>query len=292
MTQIFVRPEQAIPEDIDGRPRPSFVSSARREGRVRNETVADDKADDMAALLAEHRKAIARGTRSPAGANDAGGLSQDLHDCGGYHLALLQISLKLLEAFVPEGRARAHLDRTKTQLARFAADLGSIAAAQPSAPRSRPDRAPRGDVRSGAECRDLNAFLTETLDAWSLASGLPVAFRCNRPRLRLPIALEQPLLRILQESLTNILKHARTASRVSVDLTVRRGVLTLTIGDDGCGFDPVPVRASGADDPAASGMGLPGMAARMARIGGSLVVDTGCGRGTRIQARLRLPHPV
>ena len=243
----------------------------------------------MAALLAEHRKAIARGTRPPPGANDAGALSQDLHDCGGYHLALLQISLKLLEAFVPEGRARAHLDRTKTQLARFAADLGSIAAAQAPAPRSRPDRLRPDETRSGPACRDLDVFLTETLEAWSLASGLPVDFRCDRPRLRLPIALEQPLLRILQEALTNVLKHARTASRVTVDLTARRGILTLAVGDDGCGFDPARVQAPGAP---ASGMGLPGMAARMERIGGSLAVDSAHGRGTRIRARLNLPRPV
>jgi len=290
MTQIFAPPEQAKTDAVGERRKASFVSPAKRAGGFRNETVVED----MAALLAEHRKAIARGTRPPPAANDAGGLSQDLHDCGGYHLALIQISLKLLEAFVPEGRARAHLDRTKAQLAHFAADLGAIAASQAPAPRPRPGRARPDDARHGPDCRDLDAFLTETLAAWSLTSGLPVAFRCNRPHLRLPIALEQPLLRILQESLTNVLKHARTASRVTVDLTARRGVLTLTIGDDGCGFDPARLRSVPAPDAGSggSGMGLPGMAARMDRIGGRLAVDAACGRGTRIRARLNLPRPV
>ena len=278
-----------------------FSSRSSSAFRIKGHFSSDAPDHDMEILLADHRRTIARGTIASEVVDDTGldrglsvlrseqarpggigvttDLAQDLHDCGGYHLALLQISLKLLDAFVPEGRGRAHLDRTKAQLARFAADLGSIAARQAVI------------ARAETDSRDLEAFLVATPDAWSLACGLPVDFRCNRPGLRLPVAIEQPLLRVLQESLTNVLKHARTATRVTVDLSVRRGFLTLTVADDGCGFDPPPTLAAGrrSTHEKAVGQGLPGMAARMARIGGRLTIESARGHGTRIRARLRLP---
>lgn len=84
---------------------------------------------------------------------------------------------------------------------------------------------------------------------------------------RLPPAVETALYRIVQESLTNIARHAR-ASTVSVLLEHREGRIRAIIEDDGCGFDPVQVRAS------AGGLGLYGMQERVELLGGVFRIES------------------
>ena len=81
------------------------------------------------------------------------------------------------------------------------------------------------------------------------------------------------ILRVLQESLTNVLKHSR-ATQVRVEISLRRDParLVLAVADDGCGFDPAsPV----------AGRGLSGMRRRARQIGAALEVVSGS-RGTCI----------
>ena len=78
--------------------------------------------------------------------------------------------------------------------------------------------------------------------------------------------------RIVQESLTNVIRHAQ-ASSVSVLLTRDAGQIRLVIEDDGVGFDAVSASAHGG--------GLQGMADRVGAVGGALTVATAPGRGTR-----------
>jgi signal transduction histidine kinase len=95
---------------------------------------------------------------------------------------------------------------------------------------------------------------------------------------RLAPELESTVYRLVQESLTNVAKHAG-ATRVDIVLRRRGGALELEVRDDGQGFDP----AVGSE-----GFGLTGMRERAELAGGRLEVDSGPG-GTRIQAVL--PEP-
>ncbi len=81
------------------------------------------------------------------------------------------------------------------------------------------------------------------------------------------------LLRVAQEALTNVTKHA-AAAHVTVSLTYRTDATTLTVRDDGCGFDPGTV---------APGYGLSGMKAGIEQLGGRLSVASRPGMGTSVE---------
>jgi signal transduction histidine kinase len=91
------------------------------------------------------------------------------------------------------------------------------------------------------------------------------------------------ILRITQEALANVSKHA-SADRVGVTLSFMDSEVTLDIRDDGKGFDPLtlPKRTG------TGGFGLDGMRARAERIAGSLTVEAEPGFGTAISARVPL----
>lgn len=97
---------------------------------------------------------------------------------------------------------------------------------------------------------------------------------------RLPRDVETAAYRIVQEALTNVAKHAR-ASVCRVSFTRLEGSLVVVVGDDGVGFEP---DRKGARTHA--GLGLVSMQERAMQLGGSLVVESAKGQGTRVVAEL------
>jgi len=97
----------------------------------------------------------------------------------------------------------------------------------------------------------------------------------------LPSALEEQLYRITQEALNNALKHAR-ATTVTVTIHVNRDAVTITVSDDGRGFEPLSVGDRG-------GLGLPNMRERTRKIGGRLEVDSAPGAGTTVCISAPIP---
>jgi two-component system NarL family sensor kinase len=91
--------------------------------------------------------------------------------------------------------------------------------------------------------------------------------------------VETSLFRIVQEALQNVEKHAR-ASRVGLALRCDAGTVTLTISDDGVGFDP-------AEETGPTCYGLGGMHERASLLGASLQVRSQPGEGTTVSVRLR-----
>jgi signal transduction histidine kinase len=108
------------------------------------------------------------------------------------------------------------------------------------------------------------------------ASGVPAQLSIRGTAVPLPREIEGELLRIAQESITNVLKHAR-ARRVEVTLAYAPDGLTMTIADDGVGFDP---------DGHHDGFGLLGMHERAQRIGAELSVSSRPGVGSRVTAQV------
>ncbi len=92
-------------------------------------------------------------------------------------------------------------------------------------------------------------------------AGLPVSLQVSGPVRRLPATVELHVYRIVQEALTNTLKHAGP-SAARVDLAYGTDALELTVDDDGLG--PAPVR------PAVGGQGLLGMRERAEVLGGQV----------------------
>jgi signal transduction histidine kinase len=115
----------------------------------------------------------------------------------------------------------------------------------------------------------------------SKRSGLAVEVLDRNFDEDLPDELKTCIYRVVQEALNNCTSHAK-ASHVRILLAEDRKHCVLSIDDDGVGFDPSRKR----------GIGLLGMHERVARLGGTFIVDSASGGGTRIQVELPLDRPV
>jgi signal transduction histidine kinase len=98
---------------------------------------------------------------------------------------------------------------------------------------------------------------------------------------RLPGAMEIALYRIVQEALNNAAKHSK-ANRVWIRIGRKGRLICCSIEDDGVGFDVRGVQSDGKR----RGLGLIGMQERLNGIGGTLSIDSGRGRGTRLLIQL------
>ncbi len=122
--------------------------------------------------------------------------------------------------------------------------------------------------------------LAEAARRWSQVHGVNARVATIGEPLALRAEAEAALLRITQEALANIAKHAR-ATRVGITLSYLDDVVALDIRDDGVGF--------GADEnskDARGGFGLESMRQRITQVGGALEIESEPGNGTAISARL------
>jgi signal transduction histidine kinase len=119
----------------------------------------------------------------------------------------------------------------------------------------------------------LAAALERLGNTFSEATGIQVQLEAALGRERLAAEIETMLYRIVQEALTNIVKHAR-ARNVSILIVRRNGSVMAVVEDDGEGFDPGAVREDG--------LGLLGMRERVALIDGRLTVESSVGAGTTL----------
>lgn len=144
--------------------------------------------------------------------------------------------------------------------------------------------------------RLINGLRTLALDDLGLAGALEQLLREEQTRNgweeaslihegltgRLALPLETALLRIAQEAIANIRKHAR-ARRVTVSLLRERDALILRVTDDGAGFKPSEA------PPQEGHIGLHGMAERARLLGGALQVESTPEKGAAVTAWIPLP---
>ncbi|MCL5107681.1 MAG: histidine kinase [Chloroflexi bacterium] len=124
--------------------------------------------------------------------------------------------------------------------------------------------------------QDLLATLSEYLRKYRQYSQVPTELSADvEEKLDLPPAAEIQLIRIIQEALTNVRKHAR-AKRAWVRVTRVSDSVLVEIGDDGRGFNTV------AEDAREGHFGLQTMRERAESIGGSLQIDSAPGKGSRL----------
>jgi two-component system, NarL family, sensor histidine kinase UhpB len=102
---------------------------------------------------------------------------------------------------------------------------------------------------------------------------------------RLDPPRELVLYRVVQEALSNVMKHAE-ARMVEVTLDRLPTQITATVTDNGRGFDPAVVAVP---MPTGQGLGLLGMRERLSLVGGRLVIDARPGYGTLVRAAVPLP---
>jgi len=121
--------------------------------------------------------------------------------------------------------------------------------------------------------------IEEYLDRWKEQTGISTQLTIDGD-LRLPASIELQFVRIVQEAMANVRKHAR-ATTVKVDVRRRAARVFGTISDDGVGFNPA-IR-SRSDFPR---FGLTTMRERADGIGGSLKIDSVPGKGTTVSFEL------
>jgi len=126
----------------------------------------------------------------------------------------------------------------------------------------------------------LSAALGELAQRCSEQMDVPVDYQSRGLRGRLPSEVELVLYRVAQEALTNVAKHA-TASRAWLDVDRRAGDVTISVRDDGGGFDPTMIAAS---DGRGLGLGGFGMEGGVALVGGRGRRWSRAGGGTEIFA--------
>jgi signal transduction histidine kinase len=130
------------------------------------------------------------------------------------------------------------------------------------------------DLDSGVLNRlGLVAAIKDLTDTISGSVKLNIDFETLGMDNRLPKVMEEPLFRIVQEVLNNILKHAN-ATEVMIQLSCFGNDLNLMIEDNGIGFDIEEIEKGG------GGMGLKNIRSRVLPFHGSVEFDSRKGRGT------------
>jgi len=120
--------------------------------------------------------------------------------------------------------------------------------------------------------------LREYLEVFGSRTGIAVELASEAGQLDLPAETAAQLLRIAQEALTNVRRHAR-ARRVSVRLAARDGAIELAIADDGVGFDPELPEGW-------RHLGLATMRERARALGGQFTIATSPGQGSVVTVRV------
>ncbi|WP_097220768.1 MULTISPECIES: sensor histidine kinase [unclassified Streptomyces] len=230
----------------------------------RTNTALQQALDENAALHAQ----LLLQAREAGVADERRRLAAEIHDTIAQGLTGIIAQLQVVANASDLATARTHLERA-SDLARHS--LGE-------ARRSVHNLAPVALADAG-----LPEALKKTVTEWGERTGVRAEFTVTGTTEQLHEEVAATLLRIVQEALSNISRHA-AARRVGVTLSFLGDEVILDIRDDGSGFDPLAVPARSGT----GGFGLPGMCARAERIAGSLTVESEPGHGTAVSARVPL----
>ncbi len=236
-------------------------------GMARSLQSERDRSDAEALLLgAEEREKARRETlRRVVEAQEAERrrIARELHDDTGQSLASVLMGLRRAE----ESRDPAETARILTELRETI--TGSI----------RDLRALAVELRSTAlDDFGLKAALERLTETFGRRTGLQIDLQTSGLEERLPDPVETALYRIVQESLTNVAKHAG-AGTVSVVAQHHAGRAVVVIEDDGRGFETTA---------ALGGLGLVSMRDRVELVGGNLRVESTEGFGTTVAVEVSL----
>jgi signal transduction histidine kinase len=137
------------------------------------------------------------------------------------------------------------------------------------------------DLRPQRFTGDLNQALARLIREFQANAMIPVHFTADSTTLSiLTLPIARTIFFSTQEALANVARHAR-ATRVTVDIRKEKGQITLSLSDDGQGFNPEKQNQS-------VGHGLANMRARAEELDGNFAIKSAPGQGTEI--RLQLPN--
>jgi len=211
-------------------------------------------------------------------------IARELHDVVAHHVSLMAVQAEATGALLPD----------RPEAAAKSADLIAATARQAMAELRRllgvlrfnpSDQSERTSLAPAASLSRLD----EVLDAVR-GAGLPVLYSVSGSPVALPPGVDLTAYRIVQEALTNALRHA-PGSQASVDVIYEEAFVTVRIADTGAASLTGAATSTGAAAPQlparlAHGFGLAGIAERVASCGGSLTVGPDPRGGFAVTARL------
>ena len=194
-------------------------------------------------------------------------LARELHDETGQALTSILLGVKAIRASGTPAEAELAEADVRAQVVQALQDVRALAV----------------ELRPSAlDDFGLVPALERLAETFQARSGLETLVQANLNG-RLPPEVETVLYRVVQEALTNIVKHAG-AEHVSIVIRSREKSVAATIDDDGRGFTAEDVRAEA--------LGILGMRERLALVGGTLEVESSRDSGTTIAAQVPLQEPL
>jgi signal transduction histidine kinase len=191
-------------------------------------------------------------------------LARALHDETGQALTSILLGLKPLEQTADSDEARAAVASVRELVVSTLQDVRRLAV----------------ELRPTAlDDFGLVSAVERLAETFREQSGLRVDLEARLGDERLPRESETALYRVVQEALTNIIKHAQ-AGRVSILLQRKGDAVVAMIEDDGSGFDAGKTREDA--------LGLVGMRERVALVGGRLQIESSVAAGTTVVAEVPL----
>jgi signal transduction histidine kinase len=231
---------------------PLMLLAALMQERKAARRQSDELAEHLLNMQDEERKAIA----------------EALHASTAQHLVASGLLLDMLERRISATEeARGVIEDIRTSIAEAIHELRTFTYLL------RPPELER---------QGLVDVLQRYVKGFGMRTGLNARIRLGIDADELPIQQQRALLRIAQESLANVHRHA-AATRVAVNLRRHGGELHLVIRDDGRGLQTAGVRVDAGSAPL--GVGIPGMAARVRQLGGKMDIRSGA-RGTTVHVAL------
>jgi signal transduction histidine kinase len=217
---------------------------------------------------------------SRAALRERGRIARELHDVVAHHVSLIAVQSEAATSLLPGRPAEAQRcveiigDTARSALAELRRLLGVL-----RGPSDSPQKAP------SASLGELPGLLDQVRTA-----GLSVGFEMTGEPCQLAPGVDLTAFRIVQEALTNAVRHAR-AARADVALCYEPGFVTVSVTDSGPGEHGSGPAGNGDGSgpgklPAGSGLGLAGIAERVASCRGSLTVGPTEAGGFAVTARL------
>jgi len=197
-------------------------------------------------------------------------LAQEIHDTLAQGFTSIVMQLEVADQALPEGltAVRSHiLQAQSTARASLAEARRLVLALRPAS----------------LEEASLPEALGREAQRWARETGIKTDFAVTGDPCLLHPEAEVTLLRVMQEALANVHKHAQ-ARNVSVTLSYMDDQVALDVHDDGIGFDPENLAHP--PNQVEGGFGLRVMQERVAQLGGTLVVESSRGQGTTLAIQI------
>jgi signal transduction histidine kinase len=239
-----------------------------RKGMIAQLAQANQRLEEMMAENTGLQAQLLTQAREAGAGDERQRMAREIHDTLAQGLTGIITQLEAAQQTAHDADRVRRIDNAK----RLARD--SLAEARRSVQALRPQ---------ALEDNRLPDALAEEAARWTVTSGVPAEVKTTGDPRALHPEVEVTLLRVAQEALANVAKHA-AASHAWVTLSYMEDVVTLDVRDDGSGFEQP---GAGEDQSRTDGgFGLIAMRQRVSRLAGQLEIESEPGAGTAVSASL------